>query len=237
MVVLARGRATRHGALMQPDLPQTEIAIVEMTNTFRRSSALQEVRPNPVLAEAARAFALYLATSGKFGHSADGREPHQRTEERGYRHCLVAENLAWNADSRGFQTRQLAGEIVQGWKESPGHRENMLLADATEIGVAVVPAPYRVLKFIAVQILARPERDSIRFTIRNISGGSVRYAIGEESDTVDSSASITHERCDTPQLVFEKPGAGPIRILPRDGDLITVSRETVRGLKVDVKAK
>lgn len=222
---------------MQPDLPQTEIAIVEMTNAIRRSSALQEVKPNPLLAKAARAFALYLAKSSDFGHSADGRQPHQRTEEQGYRHCLVAENLAWNADSRGFQTRQLAGDIVQGWKESPGHRENLLLADATEIGVAVVQAPYRTLKFIAVQILARPERDSIRFTIRNASGAAVRYAIGAETDTADPSASITHERCDVPQLVFEKPGAGPIRILPRDGDLITISNEAVRGLRVDVRAK
>ncbi len=222
---------------MQPDLPQTEIAIVEMTNALRRSKTLQEVKPNPVLAAAARAFATYLAKSGTFGHSADGRQPHQRTEEQGYRHCLVAENLAWNADSRGFQTRQLAGEIVQGWKDSPGHRDNMLLPDATEIGVAVVEAPYRVLKFVTVQILARPERDSLRFTIRNVSGATVRYAIGEEADTVDPSSSITYERCDVPQLVFEKAGAGPIRITPRNGDLITITAETVRGLKVDVRAK
>jgi hypothetical protein len=221
---------------MQPDLPQTEIAIVEMTNAFRRSSDLQDVKPDPLLAAAARAFAHYLAKSEKFGHSVDGRQPHQRTEEHGYRHCLVAENLAWNADSRGFQTRQLAGEIVQGWKVSPSHRENMLLADATEIGVSVVQAPYRVLKFIAVQILARPERDSIRFTIRNTSDASVHYLIGAETDTVGPSSSITHDRCDTPQLVFDK-GASPIRILPRDGDLITVIGRAAKELKVEVKAK
>jgi hypothetical protein len=221
---------------MLPDLPQTEIAIVEMTNAVRRSGALHGVKPNPVLAQAARAFALYLATSGKFGHSADGREPHQRTEKHGYRHCLVAENLAWHADSRGFSTQQLAGEIVKGWRESPGHNQNMLLPEATEIGVAVVQAPYRILKFIAVQILARPERDSIKFTIRNVSRNSVRYTIGEEADTVDPSVSVTHERCDIPQLIFEKQSAGPIRILPRDGDLITVS-EGAGVLKVDVKAK
>ena len=91
---------------MLPDLPQTEIAIVEMTNAFRKASTLQEVKPNAVLAAAARAFAEYLARTGKFAHEADGREPQERTQAQGYRHCLVAENLAWNLDSRGFEKPQ-----------------------------------------------------------------------------------------------------------------------------------
>src|SRR2546421_476428 len=38
-----------------PDLPQTEIAIVEMTNAFRKESRLGEVKPNAALTAAARA--------------------------------------------------------------------------------------------------------------------------------------------------------------------------------------
>src|SRR6185436_10673336 len=125
---------------MLPDLPQTEIAIVEMTNAFRKENRLGALKPNAVLAAAARAFAQYLAKSGKFAHEADGREPQQRAEAQGYRYCLVAENLAMNLDSRGFESRQLASEAIEGWKESPGHRANMLQAGVTEIGVAVVEA-------------------------------------------------------------------------------------------------
>ena len=224
-------------ALMLPDLPQTEIAIVEMTNAFRKASALQEVKPNPVLAAAARVFAQYIATSGKFGHVADGREPYQRAEAQGYRHCLVAENLAWNADSRGFETRQLAGEILQGWKDSPGHRENLLLSEVTEIGVAVVPAPYRMPKFIAVQLFGRPEAAKISFTIRNVSRSPVRYTLGDEPDTLEPSATVTHERCDLPQLTFDKAGGAPVRFAPRNGDRFVVRLGTGSAMEIDVSAK
>ena len=108
---------------MLPDLPQTEVAIVELTNAFRKAGALQQVKPNPALAAAARAFAEYLARTGKFAHEADGRKPEDRAQAQGYRYCLVAENLAWNLNSRGFESAQLAREVVEGWKASPGHRE------------------------------------------------------------------------------------------------------------------
>ena len=85
-----------------PDLPQTEIAIVEMTNAFRKDNKLAALAPNRALTLAARAFADYLGRSGKFAHEADGREPAQRAEAQGYRYCLVAENLGLNLDSRGF---------------------------------------------------------------------------------------------------------------------------------------
>jgi hypothetical protein len=43
-----------------PDLPQTEVAIVKMTNAFRRQNALQELRPNAAQTTAARAYAECL---------------------------------------------------------------------------------------------------------------------------------------------------------------------------------
>src|SRR5207248_4440757 len=103
-----------------PDLPQTEIAIVELTNAFRSESKLGELKPNAALAAAARAFAEYLAKTGKFAHEADGRQPAQRAQAQGYRYCLIAENLAMNLDSRGFETRVLTRDAVEGWKSSPG---------------------------------------------------------------------------------------------------------------------
>src|SRR6185436_2512078 len=116
---------------MLPDLPQTEIAIVEMTNAFRKENRLGALKPNAALAAAARAFAEYLAKTGKFAHEADGREPAQRAEAQGYRYCFVAENLALNLDSRGFETTKLARDVVEGWKASPGHRANLLAPQVT----------------------------------------------------------------------------------------------------------
>ena len=123
-----------------PDLPQTEIAIVEMTNAFRKENKLGEVKPNAALSAAARAFAHYLAQTGKFAHEADGREPSDRAAEQGYRYCLLAENLALNLDSRGFESRKLAGDVLKGWKESPGHRANLLQAGPPRSAL-----PWRVL--------------------------------------------------------------------------------------------
>lgn len=44
-----------------PDIPQVEIAIVEMTNAFRRENKLGEVKINANLSKAARDYAAYLA--------------------------------------------------------------------------------------------------------------------------------------------------------------------------------
>ncbi|MEQ1710072.1 MAG: CAP domain-containing protein, partial [Hyphomicrobium sp.] len=140
-----------------PDVPQVEVAIVELTNAFRREHKLGEVKANAALAKAARDYAAFLARSGTFSHTADGREPSARAESAGYQYCQVAENLALNLDSRGFESRALAGQAVEGWKNSPGHRKNLLAPHVVEIGVAVVRAPDKDPKFISVQVFGRPK--------------------------------------------------------------------------------
>jgi len=199
-----------------PDLPQTEIAIVEMTNAFRKDNRFGAVKPNAALAAAARAFAEYLARTGKFAHAADGREPHERAVAQGYRYCLVAENLALNLDSRGFETRKLARDVVEGWKASPGHRANLLQAGATEIGVAVVRAPHRNPKYISVQLFGRPESLKVTFSIENRAGAAVTYILGEETHELPAGATVTHTSCEPEALTFE--AAATQRHEPRSGD-------------------
>ncbi len=217
---------------MLPDLPQTEIAIVEMTNVFRKENRLGDLKPNAALTAAARGFAEYLAKTGKFAHQADGREPQQRAEAQGYRYCLVAENLAMNLDSRGFESRQLAREAVEGWKDSPGHRANMLQAGITEIGVAVARAPDKNPKFISVQLFGRPDTLKIKFSVENRTGAAVRYALGEEAHTLPARTIVTHTMCDQRPLTFEKASAGA-RFDLRDGDRFTARAGT--GGSVEVK--
>ena len=64
-----------------PDLPQTEIAILEMTNAFRKESRLGEVKPNAALAAAARAFAAVPGEEREI--RARGRRPPARPARRG----------------------------------------------------------------------------------------------------------------------------------------------------------
>jgi hypothetical protein len=222
---------------MVPDLPQTEIAIVEMTNAFRKENELGALKPNAALMAAARAFAAYLGRSGKFGHEADGRKPAERVVEKGYRYCTVAENLALNLDSRGFETRQLARNAIEGWKGSPGHRANMLRPNVTEIGVGVVKAPDRDPKFISVQLFGRPESLKFEFSIENRAGKTVHYSLGEEAITLPARTIATYTRCEPETLAFEKAGKAARPYEPRNGDRY-VLRPRARGeIKVQLKRK
>jgi len=132
------------------------------------------LRRNPRLDQAARSFAAYLARSGKFSHTADGRQPADRIKAAGYRYCQVAENLALNVDTRGFRTPQLAETVVTGWKNSPGHRRNMLMKSMTEIGVAVVRATPE-HRYLSVQLFGRPDSLKFKFQVRNNSRVNVTY--------------------------------------------------------------
>jgi cysteine-rich secretory family protein len=215
-----------------PDLPQTEVAILEMTNAFRKEHNLTTLKPNAALAAAARVFAAYLGKTGKFGHEADGREPHERAEAAGYRYCLVAENLAFNLDSRGFETAKLARDVVEGWKTSPGHRANLLEKSVTEIGVGVVRAPDRHPKFISVELFGRPETLKLNFSIENRTALAVAYRLGEESDTIPARARVSHTSCAAGPLVIERaaPAGG---LEPRNGDTFVLSPGPGGSIKVE----
>jgi hypothetical protein len=218
-----------------PDLPQTEVAIVEMTNAFRKESRLSVVKPNAALMAAARAFANYLARTGKFAHEADGRGPAERVKAQGYHFCLVSENLAMNLDSRGFEGLALARKAVEGWKNSEGHRANMLQPTVTDIGVAVARAPDHNPKFISVQMFGRPEALKVEFRIENHAGSPVRYTLGEETHTLPARSIVTHTSCDPHQLAFDQTGLSQ-RFEVRNGDRFVV-RARGKAVVVEVQRK
>jgi uncharacterized protein YkwD len=139
-----------------PDLPKTEIVIIQMTNAFRREHKLGTLASNKQLAAAARAYAAYLAKTGALSHSADGRSMDARVRAHGYRFCWLAENLSWRRDTKGYTTSALAATVVTGWKNSPGHRANMASPKVTQIGVGVARAPGETPTFYSVQIMGRP---------------------------------------------------------------------------------
>ncbi len=189
-----------------PNLALTETAIVERTNDFRRAEGRGALIRNAVLDQAARRFAEYLAKSGKFAHEADGRQPADRAKAAGYEFCTIAENLALNLDSRGFSTTKLAGEAVEGWKASPGHRKNMLLPHVTEIGVGIARAPGQDPKFLSVQLFGRPQRLAYEFRIQNASTTAITYTFGGETQPLEPRMTVTHSACDPGKIHFVKSG-------------------------------
>jgi uncharacterized protein YkwD len=136
------------------DIPAVERAIVEATNRFRVEQGVGDVRSDSTLDRTARDFAEFLARTDRFDHEADGRTPALRARAQGYDYCLVSENIAYQYNSRGFTTAALAQALVQGWKDSPGHRRNMLDARALDTGVAVVHGAHSG-RFYAVQMFGR----------------------------------------------------------------------------------
>jgi uncharacterized protein YkwD len=214
-------------APLRPDLPAVASLVVSGTNDFRRGESRDAVEVDSHLEAAAQAFASFIASSGKFDHDADGATPADRARRHGYDYCLVAENLAYQFNSAGFSTADLARRLVEGWKKSPGHRKNLLERDVVHTAVAVAASP-REGHYYAVQMFGRPRSASVAFEVRNASNVEVRYRIGERPYTLPPNVVRTHTECIPEALRFELPGESPThgaRFTPRKGARFVVKRE------------
>jgi uncharacterized protein YkwD len=224
-VMRSSAKATRQDD--GPDLAQVAERIIQKTNQFRQSEELQTVRTNPELMETARYFADYMAKTNRYGHTADGQRPSQRAKDHDYQYCLISENIAYQYSSAGFQTEELAESFFEGWKHSPGHRENMLEPAVTETGVAVAQSPDTGY-FFAVQMFGRPKSQSIQFTVANESGSEIQYEIGTRIFPLPPRYSRTHERCRPEELVFRWPNEDkrPAKtVQASDGDRFIVTQQ------------
>lgn len=109
-------------------LPFFEQKIIELVNNERLVEGLSPLRYNSSLGIAARNYAEDMAANKHFGHTRrDGRKFFQTIFESGYPLAVCGENLAV-----GFSTPE---EVFEGWISSLGHRQNILHAKFTEIGV------------------------------------------------------------------------------------------------------
>ena len=239
---LVKSSAAPSMAVLNPDIPQAELAIVEMTNAFRSEQNLAPVKPNPQLTAAARAYARFLASSDMFSHTADGRQFSDRAKSAGYVFCQVSENLFSSLDSRGFETKQLARDAVEGWKKSPGHRRNLVAPHVVEIGVGVAKAKGEE-KYLAVQLFGRPQSLKYEFKIQNGLTDTVTYSFNGRAHEIKPRFVITHVGCQPDPLTFERVGSALFgrkltgTYQARDGDLFTLRSSSSGGVIIDVSAK
>lgn len=199
----------------------TERDMVERSNAFRREQGLPALVPQRALTSAAREFAAYMARTDRYGHEADGRTPAQRSQAQGYDHCMVAENIAMQYSSRGFSGPELARGFVQGWIDSPGHRENLQSATATDIGLAIARSP-ATGRWYAVQLFGRPMSRAVHFEISNRSRTALRYSLDDKAYTLLPNVTRTHQACSPPALSMGLPGADVVRLRPADGAKLRV---------------
>jgi uncharacterized protein YkwD len=134
-----------------------EEQVIASTNAFRRQNALVALEPDARLTAIARGHVRNMARQDKFGdsdrngHVLDGADMEQRIRAGGYAFALVAENVGYQLN-RGDPV----AAMMDGWKQSPGHRRNLLLAQVTEIGVGA--AKGRSGRWYFVQLFGRPPR-------------------------------------------------------------------------------
>ena len=187
-----------------PSAPAEELApiaalIVSQTNEFRKSEQLNPVAVDSDLTAAAQYFANYIARTDRYGHTADGKRPADRATEHAYEYCIVSENIAYQYSSAGFKNGELATKLVEGWKNSPGHRRNMLEPFVVETGVAVAQSA-NTGYYYAVQMFGRPKSSSIEFSIENKSDQTIEYTIEERTFPLPPLAKRTHTRCRPPEV-------------------------------------
>jgi uncharacterized protein YkwD len=219
----------------RPDLARAAELIIEKTNAFRKEEGRAPVKPDEQLTAAARYFARWMAEHDEYGHTADGRRPAERAKAHGYDYCIVLENIAYAFDSGGFETVPVADQFFTGWKESPGHRKNMLDPDVTQTAVAVARSE-KTGYYYAVQMFGRPKSQAIEFKIENRSGVAVSYTLGDRSFELSPRMIRTHTRCRPAEAKFRRPGdeGAFASIKPADGERFAVTQD---GDKLAVKKR
>ena len=221
------------------DLKLVEQQIFSGTNKFRTQEKRAALKWNPKLAVAAKAFAEYLASTDTFSHTADGKEPWDRTAKAGYEHCIVMENIAYEFDSDGVTAESLAGDCVVGWENSPGHRRNLLDTDVQDVGIGLARSS-RTGRYYAVQDFGRPKSAMITFKVSDRIGTPVKYTIDGQACVANPGETITYERSRPPVLlftwdekasvteadrkVFRPTNGASYTVRKTEGDAITVDR-------------
>ena len=114
--------------------PMISQQIVSATNRQRAAHGLPTLAIDQSLTRAAQRHSVWMGKTGKYGHTgAGGSQPWDRTRQENYGGRRVAENIMSYQIPSG--TWPSAEEIVTGWMNSPGHRENILDGQHAHIGV------------------------------------------------------------------------------------------------------
>jgi uncharacterized protein YkwD len=119
-------------------LDDARAATVCLINRERTKRGLRKLRTNRSLQASARSYARDMVRRSFFDHvSPSGETFTERIREdtrylAGARGWEIGENLAWGTGSKATP-----GQIVSGWMQSRGHRENILHRSFREMGLGI----------------------------------------------------------------------------------------------------
>ncbi|WP_017930137.1 CAP domain-containing protein [Robiginitomaculum antarcticum] len=118
-------------------------------NIYRAQHGLAPVRLHPQLNVTAQLHSDDQSEMDDASHSSsDGSQLDTRVEAQGYDFRMAAENVACG---------QLSWDAVfQGWKDSPGHNQNLLAENVTDIGIAMTYKKDTEYKVFWTMVLGAP---------------------------------------------------------------------------------
>ena len=140
------------GAVSDTYSAVSDVGVHVYTNVERYREGETFLQRNTLLDVVATKKAEDILTRQYFAHeSPDGIYVQNVAEEVGYAYIAIAENLA-------LGTFSSSKEMVDAWMESPGHRENILSGNFSEIGIAVLRGAYKErMVWVGVQVFALPQ--------------------------------------------------------------------------------
>lgn len=112
-----------------------EKQVVDLTNAERAKEGLKPLEMHSPLMKVAQAKSEDMAKNNYFSHTSPTYgSPFDQIKSAGISYRSAGENIA-----QGQRTPQ---QVVQAWMESPGHRQNIMNANYTHIGVGFVDNGY-----------------------------------------------------------------------------------------------
>ena len=142
------GEPTFYRSLAVSNAQLDAASAASMISGYRSNNGLTAVSVDAELMRLAQAQAQAMASRDKLDHNVT-RAFTDRLKAQGYQAKAAAENI-----SAGYHT---LAEAFSGWRDSPPHRANMLLAGASRMGIAAVYVPKSKYKVYWALILAAPD--------------------------------------------------------------------------------
>ena len=130
---LITGSDTEQEDIFDPEEYVSEV--VNLVNKERANVGLPELKEDKRLDAVAQGHSEDMAENNFFDHTnLQGKSPFDRLRDNNIRFMAAGENIAWGHTS--------PEEVVEGWMESKGHRENILSENFGKIGVGIAESSY-----------------------------------------------------------------------------------------------
>jgi len=143
------GQPSFYASLASANVEVDQAAAASMISGYRKNNGLGPVAIDPVLSRLAAEHSRAMARADRMEHTLT--QPFTaRLKAGGYDAVVAAENIG-----AGYHT---LAEAFSGWRDSSGHRQNMLLKGATHMGIATAYSPKSKYKVFWTLILAAPDQ-------------------------------------------------------------------------------